>query len=262
MDTIRTLLLLSLSLLWTPFTTAAQGLSGRDIIQRVKDRPDGENRSASITMVLTQKNGRQRERRLNSWAMDKGGVSKKIMLFTYPGDVKGTGFLTWDYDAPGREDDRWLYLPAMKKTRRISGKSSKSDYFMGSDFTYDDLGSRAVDEDSHTLLREEPLDGHDCWVVESIPQGKGDLYSKRVAWVRKDCAMIVRMEFYDSLGKLHRRFSASEIKQVQGFWTASRMEMENAQTGHRTLLTMENQQFNLSDINEELFTVNRLEKGL
>lgn len=74
------------------------------------------------------------------------------MFFEYPGDVKGTGFLTWDYDEPGKDDDKWLYLPAMKKTRRISGSSARQDYFMGSDFTYDDMGSRSVDEDTHELL--------------------------------------------------------------------------------------------------------------
>ena len=77
------------------------------------------------------------------------------MFFTYPGDVNGTGFLTWDYDDMSKDDDKWLYLPAMKKTRRISGSSSKTDYFMGTDFTYNDMGSRNIDEDTHTLLREE-----------------------------------------------------------------------------------------------------------
>ena len=72
--------------------------------------------------------------------MDVGKDTKKIMFFTYPGDVKGTGFLTWDYDNPRKVDDKWLYLPAMKKTRRISGKSSKTDYFMGSDFEYAQCG--------------------------------------------------------------------------------------------------------------------------
>ena len=126
--------------------------SGRGIMLKVKNRPDGDTRYATLSMTLVQKNGSKRERKLSSWAMDVGKDTKKIMFFTYPGDVKGTGFLTWDYDNPNKEDDKWLYLPAMKKTRRISGKSSKTDYFMGSDFTYDDMGSRNVDEDKHTFL--------------------------------------------------------------------------------------------------------------
>jgi Protein of unknown function (DUF1329). len=125
--------------------------TGRDIIQRVKDRPDGNTRYAEMQLTLIKKNGDKRERKMVSWAMDEGKDTKKIMFFTYPGDVKGTGFLTWDYDQAGKEDDKWLYLPAMKKTRRISGSSSKTDYFMGTDFTYDDMGGRNVDDDTHKL---------------------------------------------------------------------------------------------------------------
>lgn len=89
--------------------------SGREIMLKVKNRPDGDTRYAMLSMTLVQKNGSKRERKLSSWAMDVGKDTKKIMFFTYPGDVKGTGFLTWDYDNPNKEDDKWLYLPAMKK---------------------------------------------------------------------------------------------------------------------------------------------------
>ena len=95
--------------------------------------------------------------------------------------LKGTGFLTWDYDNPDKDDDRWLYLPAMKKTRRISGSSAKQAYFMGSDFTYDDMGSRNVDEDSHQLLGEETIGGHKCWKLEYTPKDKREIYSRKVA---------------------------------------------------------------------------------
>jgi hypothetical protein len=126
---------------------------GREIMQKVKDRPDGETRSSSMEMKLINKNGSTRVRKISSFAMDVGADVKTIMFFQYPNDVKGTGFLTYNYDDINKEDDKWLYLPAMKKTRRISGKSSKTDYFMGSDFTYDDIGKRNVDEDTHKLLR-------------------------------------------------------------------------------------------------------------
>ena len=159
---------------------SAAGLTGRDVMLKAKNRPDGDTRYATLTMTLIQKNGNRRERKLVSWAMDVGKDSKRVMFFTYPGDVKGTGFLTWDYDDAKREDDRWLYLPAMKKTRRISGKSSKTDYFMGSDFTYDDMSSRNVDEETHTLLREEMVGGQKCWVVQSVPNDKHEIYSKRI----------------------------------------------------------------------------------
>ncbi len=98
-------------------------LSGREIMQKVKNRADGDTRYATIEMTLVQKSGHKRVRKLESWGMDIGKDTKKIMFFTYPGDVKGTGFLTWDYDDTDKVDDKWLYLPAMKRTRRISVKS-------------------------------------------------------------------------------------------------------------------------------------------
>src|SRR3712207_2016566 len=239
----------------------AAGLSGRDIMQKVKNRSDGDTRYATIEMTLIQKSGHKRVRKLESWAMDVGKDTKKIMFFTYPGDVKGTGFLTWDYDNSAKTDDKWLYLPAMKKTRRISGKSSKTDYFMGSDFTYNDMSTRSVDEEQHKLLREETLGGHKCWVMQSVPNDKDEIYARRVTWIRQDCLMAVKDEYYDKLNKLHRRLTISNIEKVQGFWTMHLMQMENVQTGHKTVIRMGNQRFNVK-VSPNLFTVSKLEKGL
>lgn len=239
----------------------ATGLTGRDIMQKVKNRADGDTRYATIEMTLIQKSGHKRVRKLESWAMDVGKDTKKIMFFTYPGDVKGTGFLTWDYDNSAKTDDKWLYLPAMKKTRRISGKSSKTDYFMGSDFTYNDMSTRSVDEEQHKLLREETLGGHKCWVVQSVPNDKDEIYARRVTWIRQDCLMAVKGEYYDKLNKLHRRLTISNIEKVQGFWAMHLMQMENVQTGHKTVIRMGNQRFNVK-VSPNLFTVSKLEKGL
>lgn len=252
---------LSLAILFMVCNAQAAGLTGRDIMQKVRNRADGDTRYATIEMTLIQKSGHKRVRKLESWAMDVGKDTKKIMFFTYPGDVKGTGFLTWDYDDESKTDDKWLYLPAMKKTRRISGKSSKTDYFMGSDFTYDDMSTRSVDEETHTLLKEEMHDGHKCWVVQSVPKDKDEIYSRRVMWIRQDCLMAVKGEYYDKLNKLHRRLSISNIEKVQDFWTMHLMQMENVQTGHKTIIKMNNQKFDVK-VSTNLFTVSKLEKGL
>jgi len=235
--------------------------SGRDIVLRVKNRPDGETRYAEMQLTLVKKNGDKRERKMVSWAMDEGKDTKKIMFFTYPGDVKGTGFLTWDYDQAGKEDDKWLYLPAMKKTRRISGASSKTDFFMGTDFTYDDMGGRSVDEDTHSLLREEMRDGHRCWVVESVPKDSREIYSKKISWIRQDCETAVYVEFYDKLDKLHRVMTVEDVRQVNGFWTVMKMKMENVQSGHSTLIAVSDPQYDIQ-VDKSLFTVAKLEKGL
>ncbi|MDO4695436.1 outer membrane lipoprotein-sorting protein [Porphyromonas sp.] len=237
--------------------------SGRDIMQMVKDRPDGDTRQSEMTMKLINKRGSVRERKLISYSTDvgKGKKDRKtIMFFLYPGDVKGTGFLTWDYDEIGKDDDKWLYLPAMKKTRRISGSSAQKDYFMGSDFTYDDMGSRNVDEDTHNLLGEEIIDGQKCWKIESISKDKRDVFSRKIAWIRQDCHLPVKVEYYDKMDKLHRRLVLSDIKKIDGFWTAQRMQMSNEQSEHKTILEFSNTKFNIP-VDESKFSVSTLEKG-
>ncbi|MCK4289021.1 MAG: outer membrane lipoprotein-sorting protein [Bacteroidales bacterium] len=238
----------------------AQNLSGKEIMQKVKDRPDGKNRKMKMQMELINKRDKKRNRSVVSYSMDIGKDKKSIMFFLSPADVKGTAFLTWEYDNTDKEDDRWLYLPAMKKTRRISGTSAKKDYFMGTDFTYDDMGSRNVDEDTHKRLREEKSDDYDCWVIESKPKDSKDMYSKKVSWIRKDCLFARKVEFYDKMGNLLKTLTISNIKKIDGFWTAQKMHIINHQTNHQTILLISEVQYNI-EIGESLFTVSNLEKG-
>jgi len=174
---------------------------------------------------------------------------------------KGTGFLSWEYDDPFKDDDKWLYLPAMKKVRRISGSSAGKENFMGSDFTYDDMGGRNVDEDEHRLLREEALDGSPCWVVESIPMDSDAAYSRTVSWIRQDAFIPVKVEYFDRMGDLLKTLTASGISREGGFWTTRKLEMANHRKEHRTIITLEKMEYNLA-MNESLFTVPSLERGL
>ncbi|MBP3717868.1 MAG: outer membrane lipoprotein-sorting protein [Paludibacteraceae bacterium] len=242
-------------------TGGAQSLSGFDVAEKVHNRLDGDSRYCEMKLTLINKNGSKRVRELKSYSKDYGQDRKTIMFFMYPGDVKGTGFLTWDYDQTNKDDDKWLYLPAMKKSRRISGSSSKTDYFMGTDFTYDDMGRRNLDEDTHTLLREEPLDGHKCWVLQSIPKKAGDIYAKRISWIRQDCLIPVKVEFYDKLGKLHRQLIADDIKKIDGYWTIGHMNMKNVQTKHETDLLFNGYKYD-KPTSDHIFTILQLEKGL
>ncbi len=251
----------ALALVFALSAVCAAEPNAREIMQKVKDRPDGDTRTSSMEMKLINKNGSTRIRKISSFAMDVGADVKTIMFFLYPNDVKGTGFLTYNYDDINKEDDKWLYLPAMKKTRRISGKSSKTDYFMGSDFTYDDIGKRNVDEDTHKLLREESANGYDYYVIESTPNKSGEIFTKKLVWVRKDCLIAEKVEFYDKMGKLHRKLQSSDIKQVDGFWTVGKMEMQNVQTGHTTELLFLDPKYNVQ-LDSKIFTVNKLERGL
>ncbi|MGP1460490.1 MAG: outer membrane lipoprotein-sorting protein [Bacteroides sp.] len=249
---LATLLLLAL---------AVSAQDGAEIMRRMKDRPNGETRTAEVELRLVNKRGSERVRKLKSYSKDVGVDVKSIMFFMHPGDVKGTGFLTWDYDNPKQEDDKWLYLPAMKKVRRISSSSAKKDYFMGTDFTYDDMGSRNVEEDTHKLLREEELDGQKCWVIESVPVNKGEIYSRKVLWIRQDALMPLRVEYYDRLDKLHRLLTVQSIKKIGDFWAFEKETMENVQTGHKTVISFSAQTFD-TKLDDDLFTVNRLERGV
>ncbi|MCD6257337.1 outer membrane lipoprotein-sorting protein [Candidatus Aerophobetes bacterium] len=241
-----------------PLQTEGKSLTGRDIMVKVKERPDGDDRRAIIHMILINKRNRKRERTLLTYSKDYGKDSKRLMYFLKPADIKGTAFLSWEYDELGKDDDRWLYLPALRKVRRISGKS-RNEYFMGTDFTYDDLGDRSVDEDEHKLIGEEKIDGFDCWVIESIPKDKDDMYTKRVIWVRKDSFVPVRIEYYNKQGLL-KILTAKDVRQQDGFWTIFHMEMDNISEKHKTIMEMEEVQYNVG-IKDNLFRVSTLERG-
>jgi len=238
---------------------SAEPVSGRDVAVMLDERPDGDDRKMVMHMVLVNRRGRKRERLMVSLTKDYGKDSKSVFYFRKPADVKGVGFLTWDYDKVSREDDKWLYLPALRKSKRISG-SSKNDYFMGSDLTYDDMGDRSVDEDTHRLLGSEKLDGHDCWILESKPKDKSYMYSKVVSRIRKDALIPVKSEFYDRQGKLLKTMTKTEIKKHQGFWVSYRTEVNNVQDRHKTIFEIKEAGFNVG-LRNSLFRVTTLERG-
>jgi hypothetical protein len=235
-------------------------LTGRAVMLKVDGRPDGDSNKQLLQVTLTNKAGSKRERTMWSFAKDYGKDEKKIFYFEKPADVKGVTFLTWQYDDPDRDDDRWLYLPALKKSRRISG-SSKNDYFMGTDFTYDDLGGRAVDEENHRLLKEETLDGKKCWVVQTISKNPKDIYGKRIAWIRQDYLIAVKIDYYGRKQKLLKTLTRSKFVLKNGIWTALKMEMVNVQENHRTLIKTLDIKYNI-DLKDNFFTVSTLEKGV
>ena len=238
---------------------SSRKLTGRDIMVRVNDRPDGDDRKGVMQMTLINKRGRTRERTVLSFSKEYGKDSKSLMFFESPADVRGTGFLQYEYDDPNKEDDRWLYLPALKKVRRISG-SSRNDYFMGTDFTYDDMGNRSVDEDHHRLLREEEVDGLACWVLESAPKDKDYMYSKTVRWIRQDALLPIKIEFYDRQGNLLKILTAADIRKQDGFWTIFKMEMDNIRDKHKTVLEFKEIHYDMG-LEDSLFRASSLERG-
>lgn len=237
---------------------AQSDLTAYEIMVMVDERNDGDDSQSNLEMTLTNHRGVSRVREMRSYRKDFGDDSKQVMVFLSPADVEGTGYLSWEYDDSSRDDDRWLYMPALRSSRRISGSSS-NDYFMGSDFTYDDMGDRKVDEDTHTIHGEENLDGHVCWVVESVPVDSGDMYNRRMIWVRQDNNVVVKVEYYDLIG-LMKVFTANNIRLVDGIWTIHVMHMDNIRDEHQTTLVMSNVAYN-QGLDDNIFTVTAIERG-
>ncbi|MDR2073488.1 MAG: outer membrane lipoprotein-sorting protein, partial [Spirochaetaceae bacterium] len=209
-------------------------------------------------MTLISKRGSPRVRELGYYFKDYGGTSKTVMVFRSPWDVAGTCYLVWSYDND-RDDDTWIYLPGMKRTRRISG-SGRNDEFMGSDFTYEDMGDRGLSKDDFTLKGEETVDGAACRVVEAKAKNVRDPFATRLIRVRKDNYVITGAEYFDRQGKLLKRLRVSGIRQVNGIWIASKMEMTNILNEHGPVIEIKDMVFN-NPVDDSLFTVTAMEQG-
>jgi outer membrane lipoprotein-sorting protein len=234
-------------------------ITGLTVMENVYNRPTGPDIQSTLTMTLTNSRGSTRVREIKQFIKQFGDDEKKIMFFTAPSDVKNTSFMSWSY-ADGQTDDMWIYLPALKKTKRISS-SSKSDYFMGSDFTYDDLGGRHPSEDSHTILRQETIKGEDCYVVESISLDSDYLYSKTISWVVKGEWFGMKKEFFDEDGEFLKSLTIKEYKKINGYWVIPEMEMYNEQKDHSTLMQLKEIKIG-EGIKDSQFTERMMERGI
>jgi len=241
-------------------TFAQAQITGLQIIENVYNRPTGTDSQGDLTMSLINAQGDQRVREIKQFIKDFGASEKKIMFFVSPADVRNTSFMNWSYDEEGKDDDQWIYLPALKKVKRISS-DSKSDYFMGSDFTYDDLGDRHPSDDTHKLLREETVDGEACYVVESIPKDEEYMYPRSVTWIIKDKWIGLRKEFYDEDGELLKTLTVKNYEKINGFWIILHSEMHNVQKNHTTKMELANLKID-SGISDDTFTERIMKRGL
>ena len=257
-QTITAIIAMIFAIGFSPEVTG-QSLSGKQIIDKVYNRPSGDDQTSDLTMTLINKSGAQRVRIIKQFTMDLGEVEKSIMFFLSPADVKNTSFMNWTYDSD-QGDDQWIYLPALKKTKRISS-DSKSDYFMGSDFTYDDLGDRKLEDDTHKFLREETIDGKECYVVESVSKDEDYMYSKTVVWVNKSNFVGVKKEFYDEDEDLLKILTIKEVEEISGIWVILNSEMKNVQKNHRTTIILSNIQIN-TGMSDSKFTERMMTRGM
>lgn len=207
---------------------AEEKLTANQIMQRVDERTGPEDLTSRTIMNLIDKKGNVRERILKNYRM---GEDKWILWFLQPPNVKGSSFLRIAHE--DRDDDMWIYLPAFGKVRRIAAHAKKGN-FMGSDFTYEDLGERKLKDYKYRLLKEDTMDKKSCWVIESIPQKDVITdYSKIVSWVWKEEYIVIKEEYYDIKGRL-KKIKTVDLTKVEGYWLPESLIMENLKTKHKT----------------------------
>ncbi|MEY4021328.1 MAG: hypothetical protein RI960_340 [Pseudomonadota bacterium] len=221
--------------------------------------------TSDTTMTLTNKAGQQRVRKtFGTTKLDTNGLDNKRMTrFLEPTDVKGTVSLLVEHS--DKDDDIWIYLPSVKKVRRLIS-SNKKDSFVGTDFSYGDVIGHKVKEWNHTIVKEEDVDGKPCYVIESTPKDAtvktNTGYSKRIGWIQKDNFVTVKAVAYDEAGELLKEAKYShwkEVDTVKHKWQAGILEAKNLQTGHSTVITID--QFKVNNgVKDDFFTTRYMEQ--
>ena len=233
-------------------------LSGEEVMQEVYTRDSGNNMSANLVMTLTNSRGSTRERSIQQYRQNDSDGEKKIMFFLAPSDVKNTSFLSYSY-ADGRSDDQWIYLPALNRVKRVAS-DKKNDSFMGSDFTYHDMGTRHPSADTHKVIRTETIDGRKCLVVESIPKEAKPTYAKTLAWVVENEWIGLKKEFYLPNGKVGKKLEIDSYEKTDGVWVITDMTMSNVDKNSSTRIQMLDVTFN-NDLKDSVFTERQMKIG-
>lgn len=253
------------------FATDGKDFTATQVMKKVDSRYDGDTSISDMTMILIDKNGKQRLRALKSYNKDYGPDSKGIIFFLNPADVRHTSYLSWDWELESKEDDSWLYLPALRKVKRIASDDSAGS-FMGSDFSYYDINGMEVEDWDYKYLKvEDVIDGQNTWVIEGRPKTerknkviKESGYLKTVVWVRKDNFIIVKAKYWVKKGKKIKYFRAKDVRLKSNIWTAFEMTMVTSKQGkkeHSSVIRINDITYN-NKIDGTMFTTQRMERGL
>ncbi len=249
-------------------------LSGYDIIYEAEERYNGDTVITDTTMILIDSRKNKRVRQMKMFRKDFGENNKdekSLSFFITPEDIKNTAYLSYEYDDENKEDDSWLYLPALKKVKRLAS-SDKSSSFMGSDFTYTDLKSSKREFWNYKVIKSSDLvDGHDCWVVEGVPKEgkkvkvlKETGYTKVNIWVRKDVFVKVKAKFWIKKGKRIKFYKASNLKKIDNIWTVMERQMITTKKGrveHSTVMKTDKIVYN-EELKDSIFTQQRMKVGM
>lgn len=258
------------AILWlgfNPFAWTQDLPDAASIVQKTQDRHDGDWVSQDLTFELTDRRGKTRVNVTRAFRKDYGATEKQAIFYQSPTNVKGTAFLTYDYPEQDKDDDQWLYLPALRKTRRISA-SDKGDYFLGTDLTYEDikLGPKLSKYDyDYQVIRTEMVEGHLTYLIEGKPKTerlqKELGYSKVQSWVDASIWMIRKAEFWDVAGNHLKSLEVKDIEKIQGIWTAQSFFIKNHKTNHQTRLRFTNIDYQ-AVVEDGVFTEEALVNGM
>ncbi|RMF10049.1 MAG: outer membrane lipoprotein-sorting protein [Candidatus Neomarinimicrobiota bacterium] len=240
----------------------AQPSTGYDIMRQALNKKSWETMQSDLTLTMENDRGEVRVRKIAFYsADDENGLNRMLMRFQSPADVKGTGFLT--LETASGDDERYLYLPALRRVKKIAASGSGGN-FMSSDFTYYDIGKPKLEDWTYTLLGEETIDGKTCYKIESLPADdqirKDTGYGKIIRWIEKERLNTVRSDYYDVSGSLWKRLEIRETLTINGIDFASDLVMHDLQINHTSRMV-----FSAVKVDQPLpgafFTVRYLQRG-
>ena len=213
--------------------------AGNALAQQVRDRPTGKDSVTAGSMVLLEPGHAPRLRRMQTYQLEPSADEQWTLIrFSEPADIADTGLLTLDH-ASG-ETDQWVYLPAVKKARRIPAER-RGGNFVGSDLIYEDLRDRKVDQDVHTIVREEKYEGQLCKVLESIPVDKNNSeYSKRISWIHPQTLVALKVDLYGGGDQPSKRMEVKKLQKIQGYWTVLELVITDLKSQHSTRMLADN----------------------
>lgn len=237
------------------------GQEAYEIMQRVENDDDPDTTHALVQMILTDAQGNENERIIEQWsALDDNGNTHSVMVFHSPASVKNTRFLTAENQ--DRDDDQWIFLPALNRVRRIASSDNDSS-FMGSEFTYYDMKSRRLDDYHYEKVGEGEVLGYPCYIVESHPkEGVDSPYARAVSWIPEDpeINLPLKVEIYQSEEVILKILQVEELQQISGFWTPMRITMINQQNKRSSTLVQQKIELD-SPVNTRRFSQRFLETG-
>jgi outer membrane lipoprotein-sorting protein len=242
-------------------TATADALTGREVVEKADKANRAQDEVVQTIMYIFSPGGQKRTRLMETYAKSGAGDDDMSLIrFQKPADIKGTGLLTIE---EGATDTQLLYLPELRKSKRIAG-SSKANSFVGSDLSRGDMRTEDLANHTYELLGEEEAGGRACHKVQALPKDDETAetygYARRIIWVDTERWVPVQVEFYDLAGKRLKVMQASDWRQVKGLWRSHKVEMENVQEGSRTVL-VQNPQRKINDgLDDSMFTRRFLEK--